>query len=224
MESIDVLTSRVLRCPDERGGEKGVVLTIFKPFEKECGDWRCAFDFNPPIKPRNFSAGGVDVIQAFLHCLVIARLYFETTSWSMGAHWQGIRDCGLPATGEAPSPPQPSEIPPPENNPGDLEIFTARRLVRPDESGTEMELVLTVFKPFQADGETWKCGFAFGSYEIAPIRYGIGADFIEAMLDALSLARVMYATMVPLGWVPSESGGLLSCADLPFKIGRSFWI
>jgi hypothetical protein len=32
-----------------------------------------------------------------------------------------------------------------------------------------MELVLTVFEPFQADGETWRCGFAFGPSEVAPI-------------------------------------------------------
>jgi hypothetical protein len=223
---MDILTTRTLRYTDEGGGEdeKEVVLTIFEPFEREDGQWLCAFDFEPPIKPRFAKGCGVDIIQAFPCCLLIARLYFETTRWSRTGHWQGLRDCGLPMTAKGSLPDQPPEIPPPEDNPGNLQVFATRKLGCPDESGVARELLLTVFKPFQAaEGGTWKCAFALGPAETAPIRHGTGADFIEAALDGLALARATYESMLPKGWAPPNSGDLLDCDDLPFKIGRSFW-
>jgi len=220
---MNILTTRTLRYTDERGGEDEleVVLTIFEPFEQDHWDWACVFDFEPPIKPRKVRGRGVDIIAAFVHCLIFARLSFETTHWSRTGHWQGLRDCGLPMN-KGPWPDQPPEIPPPEDNPGTLEVFATRRLGCPNETGAATELLLTVFKPYQAEGGMWKCAFAFGPSETAPIRHGAGADFIEAALDGLALARATYESMLPKGWAPA-SEDLLDCDDLPFKIGRSFW-
>jgi hypothetical protein len=130
MHLMDVLTTRTLRYTDESGGEaeKEVVLTIFAPFEKDHWDWVCMFDFEPPIKPSNPRARGLDLIGAFVYGLIYARLYFETTSWSRTGHWQGLRDCGLPMKAEGPLQYQPPEVPPPEDNPGTLEVFATRWL------------------------------------------------------------------------------------------------
>ncbi|MRG96303.1 DUF6968 family protein [Polyangium spumosum] len=221
---MNILTTRTLRYTDEGvEAEKDVVLTIFEPFENDHGDWVCVFDFEPPIKPRLARARGVDVLQAFVDGLLDARLYFETTKWSRTGHWQGLRDCGLPMN-KGPWPVQPPEIPPPEDNPGTLEVFATRRLRYPDETGAATALLLTVFKPYQAELGAWKCAFAFGPSETAPLRHGMGADFIEAALDGLALARATYESMLPKGWAPPESEDLLlACDDLPYKIGRSFW-
>ena len=102
-----------------------------------------------------------------------------------------------------------------------MDVLTTRMLGYPDESGVEREILLTVFMPFKAEGEIWKCGFTFGAPENAPIRYGVGADLIEALLDGLAKARATFEGTVPKGWV--TSGDLLDCSDLPYKIGRSFW-
>jgi len=222
---MDILTTRTLQYTEEGGGgaEKEVVLTIFEPFELDHCDWACVFDFEPPIRPRNVRGRGVDVIQAFVHCLIYARLYFETTRWSRTGHWQGLRDCGLPMKAEGSLQYQPPEIPEPEKKPGNLEIFATRNLAYPDETGAVRELHLTVFKPFQGEEGAWKCAFAFGSADTTAIRHGAGADFIEAALDGLAMARATYEGMLPKGWTPPDSGDLLDCDDLPFKIGRSFW-
>ena len=82
------------------------------------------------------------------------------------------------------------------------------------------ELLLTIFVPFKAEGEAWKCGFTFGPLGSESIRYGLGEDFIEALLDALAMARGIYEGRVPKGW--GWSGELQDCGDLPYKIGRSF--
>jgi hypothetical protein len=50
--------------------------------------------------------------------------------------------------------------------------------------------------------------------------YG-GEDFLEAFLNGLAMARVIFDQKVPEGWV--SSGELDSCSDFPYKIGRSFW-
>jgi hypothetical protein len=219
---MDVLTTRVLGYPDENGDERGLVLTIFVPFEKRENLWKCGFIFDPPISPNIVYGAGVDFIHAFVTCLRIARIYLENTRPFGRAHWQGMLGCGLPSPAEKPASLGPADIPPPEGTAGNMAVLTTRMLGYPDESGVEREiLLLTVFVPFKAEGEVWKCGFTFGSPENGPIRYGVGADFIEALLDGLAGARATFEGEVPKGWVPS--GELLDCADLPFKIGRSFW-
>ncbi|UQA56221.1 DUF6968 family protein [Polyangium aurulentum] len=217
---MDILATRILNYSDENGSEKALVFTVFEPAEAEHGDWACSYDFDPPISRRNVVARGVDFIQAFLHCLVIARSYMETTQGSGSLRWQGMRDCGLPESGDSSCPPL--EIPATEDDPGGLEILATRKLGIPDENGLVREAVLVVYRPLQESADRWRCGFAFGPDEVARVRYGTGADAIEALLDALSLARTAFDTMVPKGWAPSEEAELLDCSDLPCKIGRSF--
>jgi hypothetical protein len=224
---MDVLTTRTLGYTDPTGTAREVVVTVFVPYEIGEAYWRCKYLFSPPFDRENVDMAGADFLQALLLCLAIVphalRLELRTR-----AHWQGMRDCGLPRSAENPEgeqPPsyQPPDIPPPEPNPGDLRILSTRRLGLPAEHGVERALLLTIFKPIQAESETWKCAFAFGPTEGAQVRYGIGADFIEALLDALALARVVYEAMVPERSVAPGREELLDCADFPYKIGRSYW-
>jgi hypothetical protein len=220
---MDVLAIRVLNYPDENGDEKELVLTVFVPFEAKENLWKCAFATDPPVSRslKILNGAGVDFIQAFVICLKVARIWFENTAPFRRAHWQGMLGCGLPWPAEKPASFGPADIPPPEGTAGNMAVLTTRMLGYPDESSVERELLLTIFVPFKAEGAVWKCGFTFGSAENGPIRYGVGADFIEALLDGLAGARATFEGEVPKGWGPS--GDMLDCADLPFKIGRSFW-
>jgi hypothetical protein len=85
------------------------------------------------------------------------------------------------------------------------------------------EVILTVYRPLCVKEGTWKCAFAFGTAPSDPVRYGVGADFIEALLDALAMARSTYETLVPAGWEP-ESVGLVGVEYLPHRIGREYFI
>jgi hypothetical protein len=216
---MDVLTTRVLSYPDKNGDEKELALTVFMPFK--AAEWRCCFIFDPPLIRRVVYGAGIDFIQAFVESLKVARIWFENTAPFDRAHWQGVPGCGLPSRGEKPASLGPADIPPPDGTAGNMDVLTTRMLGYPNESGAETELLLTVFMPFKVEGEIWKCGFTFGPPTIAPIRYGVGADLIEALLDGLAMARATFEGTVPKGW--RASGDILDCADLPYKIGRSFW-
>jgi hypothetical protein len=218
---MDVLATRVLSYPDENGDERELVLSVFMPFEFEPEQWRCGYIFSPPIHRKGVDLAGVDFIQAFLCCLVVARGDLEGTDLGGRVHWQGMLDCGLPWPAERATSLDPAEIPPPEGNAGEMEVLTTRAVGYPDESGAEAALLLTVFVPFEAENKTWKCGFAFGPPLNAPLRHGVGADFIEALVDCLAMARATFEGKVPTGWV--RSGELYDLCDLPYKIGRSFW-
>jgi hypothetical protein len=102
-----------------------------------------------------------------------------------------------------------------------MAVLATRSLGYLDENGTERELLLNVFVPFQAESETWKCGIRFGPPLNSPVYFGVGADYIEALLDGLATARAIYEGTVAKGWEPE--GDLHTCSDLPYKIGRSFW-
>jgi len=71
---------------------------------------------------------------------------------------------------------------------------------------------------------TWKCAYSFDPVDGTSIRFGTGADSIESILDAPSLARVTYDSMIPHGWRPAKTEDLLDCDDLPYKSGRSYFI
>jgi hypothetical protein len=218
---MDILATRRLSYPDGNGDERELILTVFMPFEAENELWTCGFVFDPPIHRKNPYGAGIDVIQAFVDCLLIAHIYFKTTDLFGRAHWQGMLDCGLPDFADKPASWGPPDVPPPEANPGNLDVLSTRRLGYPDESGVQRDLLLTVFVPFKAEGEKWKCGVTFGPPESAQIHYGVGEDFIEAFLDGVAMARVIFEQRVPKGW--RSSGDLLDCTNLPYKIGRSFW-
>jgi hypothetical protein len=213
---MDVLTTRVLSYPDENGAEREIVLTVFMPTKTEREDWKGGFVFTPPNHRKMVPIWGADFLQALLCCLTVARAYIEGSR----AHWQGMLDLGLPDFAERPASWALPDIPPPEANPGNLDVLSTRSMGYPDESGAERELLLTVFVPFKAEGEKWKCGFTFGPPLNAPLRYGVGTDFIEALLDGLAMARVIFEEKVPEGWVSSVE--LCDASSLPYKIGRSF--
>src|SRR5690349_21697624 len=187
---MDILATRVLSYPEENGDKKVLVLIVFLPFQAE--DWRCRFAFDPPIIRKDVDAAGVDYIQAFVECVTIARIFLENTHPFRQADCHGMFDCGLPAFGEKPASSVPPGLPRPEANPESMEVLTTRAVRYPDENGTERELLLTVFAPFGAENKIWKCGFTFGPPLNAPLRYGVGADFIEALLDCLAMARATF--------------------------------
>jgi hypothetical protein len=132
--------------------------------------------------------------------------------------------CGLPSRAEQPADYQRPDIGSALENPGNLEVLATRSLGCPDPQGVTRALHFTVYKPLQTRDGQWSCAVSFGSEDDKrlPVRYGTGADFIESFLDALALARATYQTIVPKGWHPSKSEGLLNCDDFPFKMGRAF--
>jgi len=99
-------------------------------------------------------------------------------------------------------------------------VLAVRTVGYPDKSGVERALELTLFVPVNTDHETWQCAFTFGASLDTPVRHGLGADAIEAFLDALAGARNVFEAVVPIGW--EGSGNLLDCADFPYKTGRSY--
>jgi len=217
-----VLTTRTLQFRDEHGNDAPVILTIFEPTQDGNNGWRCIFDFEPPIKPRNAAGRGVDWIQAFTVALRFARLYFETTNWSRTGHWHGMRHLGLPDSATDSPMHGPGEIPQLEKRIESLDVIATRPLGFPDENGGLREVVLTIYAPFVTQEGSWKCAFSFDPLDAGSIRYGAGADFIEAFLDALAVARRVFESMIPAGWTGSED--LFDCAAFPIKSGRAFHI
>ena len=218
---MNVLTTRALSYSDENGDKRELILTVFVPFQAKEYQWKCEFLFGPPINGKANHGVGADFIQAFVLCLHYARAYLGTWDVGRGAHWQEMLDCGLPETATRPAALGPADIPPPEGSAGNMDVLATREVGYRDEGGIERELLLTVFVPFKADDDMWKCGFTFDPPPSMSIRYGIGADFIEALLDSLAKARATFEGTAPKGWKPSEEG--FACGDLPYKIGRSFW-
>jgi hypothetical protein len=226
---MDVLTTRELQYLDDHGDERIVLLTIFAPWERVTeGDWRGAFAFGPPIARLNgktIPSGGVDFIQCFMGAVEVARGYLMGSHLAERAHWQGMRECGLPWHVERPADYQPPDIGSALENPGNLEVLATRSVGCPDSQGITRALQFTIYKPLQMADGVWHCAFSFGSEDdkLPPVRYGAGADFIESFLDALALARATYQTMVPEGWDTSQSDTLLGCLGFPYKIGRAFF-
>lgn len=220
---MDILTTRLLNYLDEVGSAKDLVLTIFAPQSVD-GAWKCGFLLPDPFRRKNVESYGVDYIQALILCLQIVPSYLRLCPVAKRLHWHGMRHFGLPNHAERPADYQAPEIGAVQEYPGGMAILTTRTVGCLDQHGTAYPITLTLYKPFQVDDGEWKCAFSFGPLEEKRIsvRYGIGADFIESLLDALSLARATYETFVPTGWHPKKSEDWLDCADLPFKIGRAF--
>jgi hypothetical protein len=217
---MDVLATRVLSYLDDNGNDSQLILTIFTPFKAKEYQWKCAFVFGQPIDGKVEYGVGIDFIQAFLNCVQIARGYFEGTELFGRCHWQGMLDCGLPWHTANAASLGPDDIPLPDESAESMDVLTIRAVGYRDESG-EREFLLTVFVPFKAEDEVWKCGFTFDPPPSATIRYGVGADSIEALLDGLAKARATFEGTAPKGWKPSEEA--FDCNDFPYKIGRSFW-
>lgn len=218
---MEVLATRTIKYRHDSGKETDVTLTVFVPFLMERGDWKCQFKFSPPDSQRPVHVYGMDFVQALLGCLSVARGYIEHPTEERTS-WQGMMHSGLPWHHEKPAGYQRPQIPAPEVNPGNLEILTKVRLGIPHGDNDVHELILIVYRPFAVHETRWKCAFAFGAGVDEPVRYGVGADFIEAILDALALARVTYESMVPAEWQP-ESDEFDSVQFWPHKIGREYF-
>jgi hypothetical protein len=214
-----VLTTRTLHRRQDDGIDTEVILTIFEPVQHDAYDWRCVFDFEPPIKPRNVAGRGMDWIEAFTYGLEYARLYFES-QWSRTGHWRGMGHLGLPdSTKEMPHHDDP-ELLNFEATGEPLLVQATRKLGIPSDSGGVREVTLTLYSPFPTEDGSWKCAFSFDPIDAGSIRYGVGADFIESFLDALAAARRVFESMIPVGWKGADD--LLDCADFPIKSGRAF--
>lgn len=206
---MEVLTTRVLKYTDDNGDEKDLVLTVFQPFEAEKDVWRCGFQFSPPLDRKVMFASGADYLQAFVDCLQVARIYLESFKLSGRTRWGDMLDCGLPWR----------TMKPPESA---RDVLTTRELHYRDQNGHEGELLLTVFIPFKAEDESWRCGFTFGPPLNTSIAYGYGDDFTEALLGCLAAARESLEILDPFGRVYAIDRDDL--CDFPRKIGRSFWM
>lgn len=220
---MDVLTTRLLTYLDEAGRANDLVLTIFAPWD--AGDvWKCGFAFPDADRQRRVEICGVDYIQALLLCLEIVPQYLRLARLPSRARWHGMPHCGLPSHAERPPDFQPPEIGPAEANPGGMDVLTTRTLGHPDQHGAARPFALTVYKPLQTREGEWKCAVSLGpsEEERLPVRYGVGADFIESLLDALRLARATYEALMPRGWHAKSARDWLDCADFPFKVGRAF--
>ena len=100
-------------------------------------------------------------------------------------------------------------------------VLATRKLGHLDDAGVERQAIFTLYVPFQ-ESDAWKCGFAFDPWPDTLVHYGVGSDAIEAMLDALASARIVFESMTPAGWTASDD--LLDCADFPIKVNRAFHI
>jgi hypothetical protein len=213
--------TRTLNYADDDGTEREVVLTVFLPFEATQGGWKCEFTFDPPIYRATPRGGGVDFIHAFVVGLRTARIFLESTNLWGRVHWQGMSDCGLPSVADKPTNTSPIAPILAEDAGHRLSVLAARKLGYPDDAGVERETILTLYVPFQKS-DVWKCGFVFDLWPDTSVRYGVGADAIEAALDALAGARGIFESKIPVGWEGSED--LLDCADFPVKNGQAFCI
>jgi len=219
---MNVLATRTIQGRTDAGTVESLVLTVFEPYQERADVWRCAFSVSPPSRERLIKAGGADAIGALLGYFTVARGYLEHPSESRTT-WQGMFHSGLTWYRRIPEGYQPPEVPAREPNPGNKPILAIRRLGVPDEMGETRELMLTVYRPFSVDEQTWRCGFAV-STGAEDVRYGVGADFIEALLDALAMARLVCRAMIPSEWVAPEWDGFETVEFLPYKVGREYSI
>lgn len=212
--------TRRLSYTDSDGNEKEVGLAVFVPFQVEHGGWKCEFIFEPSIYRAQPRGGGVDSIHAVINGLQVARIFLESNPLWGRIHWQGMFDCGLPTTTEAVDSSVNMSILASDDGPRPA-VLATRKLGYPDDAGIEQETGLIIYLPFQ-EADVWRCEFAFDPWPDRLVRYGVGADAIEATLDALASARAIFDAMIPVDWKGSDE--LLDCSDFPIKRGRAFQI
>ncbi len=78
--NLEVLTTRLVGCPDPQGVVRALQLTVYKPLQTADGLWRCAFSFaveDDKLPPVRYGTGE-DFIEAFLDALALARATYET--------------------------------------------------------------------------------------------------------------------------------------------------
>lgn len=219
------LTSRTLHYVDN-GVMKEVVMTLFTRPDDE-GNVRAGLRFGPPINwervhPRD------ELMHQIIYILALwwVRLFRSGMDLANNIRWrdgQGMDsfNCGLPALRKRPDTWVAPEIPPTEKNPGNLEVLSELAVSFPNSHGVEYARPLYLYMPQRIDDTHWKCGFAFDEKDTAPIRYGMGDDWIQSFLDAAAMMRVVYDASVPQGWVIRNAIDLFR---LPYKMGRGYFI
>lgn len=218
----NVLTTRTLGFLDPYAEPKEIVLTIFQPTQDEHSEWKVVFQFSPPCRQKVMYARFDNLACALTAALTIASAYLQGTDLWGRLHWLGQTDCGLPDTRQRPASYQPPPLPPLELNPGNLKLFAMMMLPRPTETGEEDADKLLIFTPTPSStSPCWTCGFTFDSTSDAALRYGRGDDFIEAFLDALTMARLVHETKLTQGF-RANSKNEPGSSRLPYKIGRSY--
>jgi len=226
MTTSTTLTTRTLVYLDKDAVMKEVSMALLlRPGED--GYVKAGLRFGPPINWEHY-LGWEDELHSITYILAIwwIRLYIGGMPLAGNIRWVDGQKresfhCGLPALRKRPETWTPPEIPPLEENPGDLEVLSGSTLPFPDETGIEGDIPLFVFMPQQVGKTLWKCGFAFGPQDTTPIRYGVGDDFIQSFLDAASMIRLVYEGMVPKGWTSQERDG---AELLPYKMGRGYFL
>ncbi|MBK9262647.1 MAG: hypothetical protein IPM54_22935 [Polyangiaceae bacterium] len=221
-----ILATRTLNYVDDHGVMKDVTMTLLKRIEQD-GTWKLGLRFGAPITWEMFIRGD-DVLETITSILAAwwVRLFVGGMPIANNIRWidgQGKEsfNCGLPALRKRPDTWTAEAIPPTEKNPGNLEILSESTAPFPDRTGVEQERPVFVFMPQQMTDGRWRCGFAFDAKDTAPIRYGVGDDWIQAFLDAAAMIRVVYESMLPQGWKPRDGIGL---EMLPYKMGRGYFI
>jgi len=221
---MDILAKRSFRYIDEKGNSGEVVLSIQTPYPTEhkgVPRWEGDYTFGPPIG-KGGHAVGVDFFQVLISSLQIARGYLTGYYPDGRVEWQGRMDCGLPWHTEAQRSDE-SEAPSEEPNEDDLRRMATRELGYQDDHGTTQMVPLSIFEPIAKSDRLWKCGVAFDYVEGAALRYGRGLDAIEAMLDALAIARLVFSSRRAKGNLLKDAD-LLDCEDFPQKINGAFWL
>jgi hypothetical protein len=220
-----VLANRTLNYVDDQGVMKDVSMTLLKRIEDD-GTWRIGLVFGAPINWERYRPGD-DVLEAITTILAMwwVRLFVGGMKLANNIRWRDAQgqesfNCGLPALRKRPSDWVAPPIPATEKNPGDLQVLSELAVSFPDENGIEVGRPLFVFVPRQIDEATWKCGFAFDTKD-APVRYGVGDDWIQAFLDAGALMRVVYDASLPQGYHNHE---FMNLDHLPYKMGRGYFI
>ena len=194
----------------------------------EDGEVRAGLRFGPPINWERFHPHH-DVLHQIVYILAIwwARLILSGMSLANNIRWVDNSgdesfNCGLPALRKRPADWTPPPIPPPEANPGDLEVLSSSTVPYPDEMGIERDIPLFVFMPKPTENGRWKCGFAFGPKDTAPVRYGVGDDFIQSFLDAAAMIRLVHEIeIIPPDWKSQVRDG---CERLPYKKGKGYFL
>jgi hypothetical protein len=221
-----ILTSRTLTYRDHSDDAmKDVAMTLFTHLDDD-GNVRAGLRFGSPINWEMVHPLD-DLIQQIICILNFwwVRLFRSGMTLANNIRWvdgQGKEsfNCGLPALRRRPDTWVAPEIPPMEKNPGNLEVLSELSVSFPDASGIEYGRPLFVFMPRQIDEMHWKCGFSFDAKD-APVRYGVGDDWIQSFLDAAAMMRVVYDASLPQGWSNHEA---IKLDRLPYKMGRGYFM
>ena len=220
------LTTRTLIYKDDNDGVmKDVTMTLFTRLDDK-GDVRAGLRFGPPINwERLHPVDGMEHQIIYVLALWWVRLFRSGMKLANNIRWVDGRgkesfNCGLPALRKRPADWVAPEIPPTENNPGNLEVLSELAVSFPNSEGVEYGRPLFMFMPQRIDENHWKCAFAFDSKD-APVRYGVGDDWIQSFLDAAAMMRVVYDASLPQGWSNQEAIDLFR---FPYKMGRGYFI